>query len=909
MKNAAIVGALLFMSQLVYAQSSISGKIIDKSGDQLPGASLSINGTNIVTVTDANGNYQLTNTQPFPWTVRITFVGYTDRTIVVNASGDQGTIILEEGVLLGNEVIISASRMPEKAIEAVASVTTLGEERIAATPMNGDPMEYLRNVQGVNVVRAGTESVNIELRGPVNVLETSTLVLKDYAPIVSVSDKTLFSPAGTLSPLDIERIEVVRGPSGALYGPNVTSGVVHFVTKDAFKHPGASAMVSVGQRNLLTSRIRYAGNNGNKLGWKFLVNYSQSNDFGVADDQLIANDGVTKVINTQDFETLGGKRWNNVDNLDDILLNNWNIEGGVEYRPTGSTKINYTTSFSRMITNVNLPIGHSFFGVQRFEQQLRVSSGNFFGTFYHRHNSGNVDSNNNPNGAADHVFLISYAGPEGGTATTAPQGAETNLDIALQYRFDLNPKINFQVGSDLKIIPSFEKIFAYGASSGENPFNIYGGYLSGKYHISERLNLNFAGRYDYFSAYEDGAFSPRAGLVFNPNEQTGIRLSYSRSYEAQSRDRTYLDFNFSQVLPPFFPGTHIVGVAQPVTYDNPVTRFAFGDVQGGESLDLQDIVDALAADAGVSAPTVSGIVDPTLTTASFVGPEVGISTGIPISLDEAGLNPPTLKTVNQVEFGFNTTLQQKIQFGLDIYHIWVENIQPTGEVPLTAGSQLDVAAVQTLIEQQIPAGPDRDALITSLNSVPANPTPNPGFDGTPGFGAVMSDRAQQFNYVYDLGFPTYGNENVTYFGTEFSATYAFSTDLSVFGNYTYVSQTFWSAADLGESNPEYAYYLNTPPNRVNLGVNYYPYVGFYGSFAMNYQSGYEGRQGDGRFFTGYNEARSIFDTQIGYRLSTSKNVRFDLALSVNNVFDKEYSHFIHLGQLRRWASVTLKVSL
>jgi hypothetical protein len=276
---------------------------------------------------------------------------------------------------------------------------------------------------------------------------------------------------------------------------------------------------------------------------------------------------------------------------------------------------------------------------------------------------------------------------------------------------------------------------------------------------------------------------------------------------------------------------------------------------------------------------------------------------------EAGAAAPALTEVNQLTLGFSHTFRNKFQVTGELFHMRVENIQTSGEVVFSAGSQLNLLQIKTLLVQQVPAGPQRDALITSLYSVPPNPTSNPEFNGIPGFGVVMSDRAQQFNYVYDVGYASYSDQEVNYYGADLSATYFVTPKLSVFGHYCWLSQTEWTASDLEVTNGNHGYYLNTAPDRFNLGVNYYPQAGIYGSLAMNYQSAYLGRQGDGRFFSGLNEARSLFDLQIGYRIKTRNNILLDLGLSVNNLFDKRYSHFVNLAQVRRFGALSMKVSL
>jgi hypothetical protein len=305
---------------------------------------------------------------------------------------------------------------------------------------------------------------------------------------------------------------------------------------------------------------------------------------------------------------------------------------------------------------------------------------------------------------------------------------------------------------------------------------------------------------------------------------------------------------------------------------------------------------------------VSGSIDPAITTASYAAPMVGFPIAFPITIDQQVTRPFELSYVNQIELGFNHTLKQKLQINTALYHLWIEHIPYSRQSVLSAGSQLNLLEISNILEQQVPAGPERDAIITALYSVPANPE-DPDYRGIPGFGVVMSDRAQQYSYTYDLGAPGFNSKNVSYYGADITATYFINPELSVFGNYAYLSQTEWTASDLEETNPNYGFYLNAPPDRLNIGINYYPDMGIYGSVAMNFQSAYQSRLGDGIFFSGLNEARTLVDLKLGYRFTMFDGILFDMGLSINNLLDEKYSHFRNLGQLRRFGALSLKVCL
>ncbi|SIS43301.1 TonB-dependent Receptor Plug Domain [Zobellia uliginosa] len=917
MKHLMIFFIVVIFTGNALAQTEINGTVTDVQNEPLIGATVIIKGTTDGIATDFDGKFQFSTDLPLPITLTISYIGFNSKDVIVEKGGDVGNITLAEGEML-EEVIVSASRAPEKVIEAVASVTSLGPAQIAATPSNGDPTELLRNVQGVNLVRSGTQFSNIELRGSTTVNETNTLILKDYMPLTTPVDKSTESRNSSLSSLDIARVEVVRGPVGALYGPNVTSGVVHFITKDPFKYPGLDVAVGVGDRSATNYSLRYAGNNGKKFGWKLLTSYSKSTDFAIAGEGLIDANG-NPVVRPKNMETLGGKTFYNVENLDQEV-SNWFVEGTLAYKFSDKVKLNYLFSLARSVGNSRNQTGQNYRGMQRYEQQLRIDAGNFFAALYHRHSFGNIDSDGNLNGLKNHIFTVGYSNPPNvdrdgdginETRVTDPIGATDYYDISAQYTINTNDNLRMIVGADSKISPSIESPAVYGindkSNGGDNSFNIYGGYISGKYKITDKLAVSATGRVDHYSAYKETAFSPRIGMVYNPSDKTGLRLSFSRAFESQSQLRTWLDFPIP--VPSTFPETHIAGVGTPVTYNNPVTKFAFGNVTGAGTYQFQDIVNALATNAGITAPSVSGTIDSQLTSSVFSGPGaagVGASTGPISNINQAGQPKVSLKTVNQFEIGYSTVLEEKLKINVDLYYSISENFQPAGSIPISPGSQLNLANVQAQIEAQVPAGNDRDALLNALYSQLGTPSNS----SAPGYGLVISDLAQANGWEFDAGFPTFGNESAKYIGADIGLTYYITPKLIGSTNYSYVSKNIWTPEDLGETNQNYQFYLNSPTSRVNLGLRYGGEKGFYGSISMNYASEYEGKQGDGRVFTGVNPARTIVDSRIGYKtLMFNEKAKVDFGLSVQNLFDEKYSHFVNLPELRRFAMFNVRVGL
>ena len=230
----------LCFTLIVSAQNEISGTINGSDGIPLSAANVVIKGTAVGTAADFDGNFTLSSETPFPWTLVITSAGYSANEILVDSNQDDINIVLQVSISELDEVVISASRKREKITESVASISTISSKKLEGISTMGDPLSLIKNVQGVRMVQNGVNKINISLRGQALANGTNALVLKDYRPINSQYTAILENERVALSTLDMERVEVLRGPSGALWGPGVNSGVVHFITKDPFRHPGTA---------------------------------------------------------------------------------------------------------------------------------------------------------------------------------------------------------------------------------------------------------------------------------------------------------------------------------------------------------------------------------------------------------------------------------------------------------------------------------------------------------------------------------------------------------------------------------------------------------------------------------------------------------------------------------------------
>ncbi len=159
---------------------------------------------------------------------------------------------------LADVEVTTASRRPESQLEAAAAVYVITQEDIRRSGVT-TLVEALRLAPGVEVARLSGDRWAVGIRGFASRLSRSVLVLIDGRSVYT----TLF--AGTYWEVqdtlleDVERIEVVRGPGGALWGANAVNGVINIITKSAEETPGTLLSVGAGSEERFFAKVRYGG--------------------------------------------------------------------------------------------------------------------------------------------------------------------------------------------------------------------------------------------------------------------------------------------------------------------------------------------------------------------------------------------------------------------------------------------------------------------------------------------------------------------------------------------------------------------------------------------------------------------------------------------------------------------------
>lgn len=286
-----------------YAQTTVQGKVVDENNEPIPGTNVVLVGKAEGTTTDFDGNFTFNTSEQPPFKLQFTTLGYSDFIADVTSNNQTLSITLSEASTLLDEIVISASRTPERIFESPVTVERMGIETIKNTA-SADFYGGLENLKGVDVNTNSLTFKSVNTRGFATFANTRFMQLVDG---MDNSTPALNFPIGNLVGMvetDVLSVELLPGASSALYGANAFNGILFMRSKSPFDYQGISASVKRG----ITSQAA-AGDNS----------YT---DVGIRAAHKFSDKFAVKV----NFGYLKGTDWaaNNIEGLDE---NNFLAEG------------------------------------------------------------------------------------------------------------------------------------------------------------------------------------------------------------------------------------------------------------------------------------------------------------------------------------------------------------------------------------------------------------------------------------------------------------------------------------------------------------------------------------------------------------------------------------------------------
>lgn len=303
--------ALFFAGTGAFAQGTkVSGTIKDEGGEPLIGVNILVKGTVTGTITNLDGQFELSVSSPPPITLVFTSIGYEPQELSIsNAEVNNLNITMNESVLLGQEVVVSASRVEESILRSPVSIEKMDILAVQNTASD-NYYKAIANLKGVDVATSSINFQIINARGFASTGNTRFVQLTDgmdtQAPALNFPIGNLNGP----SELDVESLELIPGASSALYGPNAFNGILLVNSKSPFEYQGASAFAKVGVNHvgsnadqdaapLYEFSARYAKAFNNKLAFKLNISYMKADDWHGTSTQDRLADG-------NPFSSIGG---------------------------------------------------------------------------------------------------------------------------------------------------------------------------------------------------------------------------------------------------------------------------------------------------------------------------------------------------------------------------------------------------------------------------------------------------------------------------------------------------------------------------------------------------------------------------------------------------------------------------
>ena len=268
----------LFLITVTYSQTKVSGTVVDENNQPIPGANVVVVGAAVGAVTDFDGGFALTVNQNPPFSLQASSIGFSVATMEITENNQVVQFILKEGTQL-DEIVISASRTPERIFESPVTVERFGLKEIKNTA-SVDFYDGLENLKGVDINTNSLTFKAVNTRGFATFANTRFMQLVDG---MDNSTPALNFPIGNLvgmNEVDVQSVELLPGAASALYGANAFNGILFMRSKSPFDHSGISGYYKQG----MTSQDA-AGDNtyrdlGIRVAYKFSEKFAAKVNFG-----------------------------------------------------------------------------------------------------------------------------------------------------------------------------------------------------------------------------------------------------------------------------------------------------------------------------------------------------------------------------------------------------------------------------------------------------------------------------------------------------------------------------------------------------------------------------------------------------------------------------------------------------
>ncbi len=315
MKRIIILAATL-LPLISFAQ--LTGRVVNDNNNPVPFATVAVKSTATATNADSTGRFSFTGNEAYPYTLVVTAAGYSPQERVIRNANTQHVLIQLQALFQRDTIIITSRRRREvlQDVPIPVSVVTGSQVEDAGAFNVNRVKEFVPSVQ---LYTSNPRNTGINIRGLGSPFGLTNDGLDPGVGFYVDGVYYARPAAATFDFIDVERIEVLRGPQGTLFGKNTTSGAFNITTRKPSFPTGANFEVSYGNFGYIQARSSVTG----ALSRKIAARLSFS---GTQRDGLVAN------VRT-------GKYTNDINNL--------GFRGQLLYKPSDNTSITFAADASR----------------------------------------------------------------------------------------------------------------------------------------------------------------------------------------------------------------------------------------------------------------------------------------------------------------------------------------------------------------------------------------------------------------------------------------------------------------------------------------------------------------------------------------------------------------------------------
>jgi iron complex outermembrane receptor protein len=294
-KRLLLLLTLLLSAGFAFAQTAVTGIVKQSNGAAVPNATIKVRGTSISVSADENGRFSIDAKHEPPFYLQISAIGYKAQDFQILKIQDTPLdLILVESALL-DEIVVTSRRRTEVLQDVPIPISVIGGKQIEESgAFNVNRVKEL--VPSVQFYSSNPRNTTLNIRG---LGSTFGLTNDGIDPGVGFYVDGVYyarPAAGTLDFIDVERIEVLRGPQGTLFGKNTSSGAISITTRKPSFTPGASFESSFGNYGYIQAKASITGALTKKIAGRLSFSGTQR-------DGLIEN--VRTLKNTNDLNNLG----------------------------------------------------------------------------------------------------------------------------------------------------------------------------------------------------------------------------------------------------------------------------------------------------------------------------------------------------------------------------------------------------------------------------------------------------------------------------------------------------------------------------------------------------------------------------------------------------------------------------